>query len=47
MLHVKYWSCFIIVGLLLCVIDHLFNWNMENHPRIQYNHKTIMTLVLA
>ena len=24
-----------------------FNWNMENHPEKQYNHKDHMALVLA
>jgi hypothetical protein len=41
------------LALPLCYVsmfniqDHMFNWNMENHPGQQCNHKNYMALVLA
>jgi hypothetical protein len=32
---------------MLIYNNTLFNQNMENHPGKQYNHNTIMALVLA
>jgi hypothetical protein len=33
--------------LWMLIQDHMFNWNMENHPGQQCNHKGYMALVLA
>jgi len=34
-------------GLMLLIKIICVNWNMENHPRKQYNHNYYMALVLA
>jgi len=36
-----------IVMMWLITRSYDFNWNMENHPGKQYNHKDYMALVLA
>jgi hypothetical protein len=35
--------CYVVVNTR----SYDFNWNMENHPGKQYNHKDHMALVLA
>ena len=36
-----------VVILVNVIRSYDFNWNMENHPGKQYNHKDQMVLVLA
>ena len=40
LLHVS--NVLMLLNKIICV-----NWNMENHPRKQYNHNYYMALVLA